>query len=112
MSKRKLLNVGGDNKDIPLPAELYALDHVLLDVNPRSEADLVHDARKLTDLEPNQFDVVYCSHNLEHFYPHEGSRVLEASDLFSSSKNCLFLGSTIKGKVYGSLRSHAFQRTN
>ena len=42
----------------------------------------------------------------------KGSRVLEASDLFSSSKNCLFLGSTIKGKVYGSLRSHAFQRTD
>lgn len=42
----------------------------------------------------------------------KGSRILGVSDLFSTSKNCLFLGSTIKGKVYGSLYSRAFQRTH
>jgi dihydroorotase len=42
----------------------------------------------------------------------KGSRRLEKSDLYSTSKNCLFLGSTIKGKVYGSLRSNKLQLNN
>jgi dihydroorotase len=42
----------------------------------------------------------------------KGSRRLEKSDLYSTSKNCLFLGSTIKGKVYGSLRSNTLQINN
>jgi dihydroorotase len=42
----------------------------------------------------------------------KGSSTLEKSDLHSTSKNCLFLGSTIKGKVYGSLRGNTLQLNN
>lgn len=41
----------------------------------------------------------------------KGNYILETSDLYSSSKNCLFLGSTLKGKVYGCIRSDAFQKS-
>jgi len=34
------------------------------------------DARELTKLDAEQFDMVYCSHNLEHYYRHDVPRVL------------------------------------
>lgn len=42
----------------------------------------------------------------------KGSRSLEKIHLHSTSKNCLFLGSKIKGTVYGSLRGSALQLNN
>jgi ubiquinone/menaquinone biosynthesis C-methylase UbiE len=38
--------------------------------------DIVCDARKLTTLDSQQFDAVYCSHNLEHYYHHDVAKVL------------------------------------
>ena len=32
---------------------------------------------RLNELEPEQFDAVYCSHNLEHYYWHDVPRVLD-----------------------------------
>lgn len=34
------------------------------------------DARALTELPPSQYDAVYCSHNLEHYYRHDVVKVL------------------------------------
>ena len=46
------------------------------------------------------------------FFTPKGSSTLEKSHLHSTSKNCLFLGSTVKGTVYGSLRENFLQRNN
>lgn len=72
----KVLNVGGNNKAIPLPPPYAGFQHLLLDIDPRGQPDIVCDARQLTTLEPGQFDAVYCSHNLEHYLAHEVPQVL------------------------------------
>jgi hypothetical protein len=73
---KKVLNVGGNSKAIPLPPQYAGFDHWLLDIDPRGSPDIVCDARELTTLEEGLFDAVYCSHNLEHYYRHDVPRVL------------------------------------
>jgi hypothetical protein len=73
---RKVLNVGGNNKAIPLPPQYDGWEHVLLDIDPRGNPDVVCDARQLTSLPAESYDSVYCSHNLEHYYHHDVSKVL------------------------------------
>lgn len=75
MSK-KVLNVGGNSKAIQLPPEYAEYEHVLLDIDPKGDPDILCDARQLTTLEPGQFDAIYCSHNLEHYYRHDVPKVL------------------------------------
>jgi len=74
---KKVLNVGGGNKSIPLPQHYKDFEHVLLDIDPIGNPDIVCDARQLTSLASGQFDAVYCSHNLEHYYQHDVAKVLE-----------------------------------
>lgn len=74
--EKKVLNVGGNNKAIPLPPQYAGFQHLMLDIDPRGSPDIVCDARMLSTLEGGQFDAVYCSHNLEHYYRHEVPRVL------------------------------------
>jgi SAM-dependent methyltransferase len=76
MNKKKVLNVGGGSKEIPLPAAYAEYEHVLLDIDPKGSPDIVCDARELVTLEANQYDAVYCSHNLEHYYRHDVPKVL------------------------------------
>ena len=73
---KKVLNVGGNSKAIPLPPQYSGFDHYLLDIDPRGSPDIVCDARELTTLDEGAFDAVYCSHNLEHYYRHDVPRVL------------------------------------
>ena len=73
---KKVLNVGGNSKAIALPAQYAEFEHVLLDIDPKGSPDIVCDARKLKTLEAGQFDAVYCSHNLEHYYRHDVQEVL------------------------------------
>lgn len=73
---KKVLNVGGNSKEIQLPPQYAGYEHILLDIDPRNSPDILCDARKLTTLEPGQFDAVYCSHNLEHYYRHDVQKVL------------------------------------
>jgi ubiquinone/menaquinone biosynthesis C-methylase UbiE len=73
---KKVLNVGGNNKEIPLPPQYAEFEHLLLDIDPRGSPDIVCDARELTTLAAKQFDAVYCSHNLEHYYRHDVPKVL------------------------------------
>lgn len=73
---RRVLNVGGHSKSISIPRHFDGWDHVLLDIDPSAGPDIVCDARKLSLLEPAQFDAVYCSHNLEHYHKHDGAQVL------------------------------------
>lgn len=76
MELKKILNVGGNSKAIPLPPQYAGFEHILLDIDPKGSPDIVCDARELATLEANQFDAVYCSHNLEHYYQHDVPRVL------------------------------------
>ena len=76
MEMKKVLNVGGYSKEIPLPPQYDGFEHLLLDIDPRGSPDIVCDARNLTTLDAGQFDAVYCSHNLEHYYRHDVQKVL------------------------------------
>jgi SAM-dependent methyltransferase len=71
-----VLNVGGGSKSISIPACYDGWDHVLLDINPKGIPDICADARELERLANKQFDAVYCSHNLEHYYSHFTQKVL------------------------------------
>jgi SAM-dependent methyltransferase len=73
---RRVLNVGGGSKQIPIPGHYHGWQHLLLDIDSRGSPDIVCDARKLASLPAGQFDAVYCSHNLEHYYPHDCNKVL------------------------------------
>jgi ubiquinone/menaquinone biosynthesis C-methylase UbiE len=73
---KKVLNVGGNSKDIALPPQYAEFEHLLLDIDPTGSPDIVCDARALKTLEFEQFDAVYCSHNLEHYYRHDVPKVL------------------------------------
>jgi SAM-dependent methyltransferase len=75
MTKR-VLNVGGNSKAIPLPPQYADFEHVLLDIDPTPPPDILCDARELKSLAASQFDAVYCSHNLEHYYRHDVPKVL------------------------------------
>lgn len=76
MSPKKVLNVGGNNKSIPLPPQYAGYEHLLLDIDPTGKPDICCDARKLTTLAAEQFDAIYNSHNLEHYYRHDVGAVL------------------------------------
>jgi ubiquinone/menaquinone biosynthesis C-methylase UbiE len=73
---KRVLNVGGNDRSIPIPAEYAGWEHVLLDIDPAGNPDIVCDARELQTLAAASFDSVYCSHNLEHYRRHEVPRVL------------------------------------
>ena len=75
-TNRRVLNVGGYNKAVRIPAHYDGWEHLLLDIDPHGNPDIVCDARELTSLEPHMFDAVYCSHNLEHYYSHDIRKVL------------------------------------
>lgn len=73
---KRVLNVGGGSKAIPLPPQYAGFEQVLLDIDPTGGPDLCCDARELATLDAAQFDAVYCSHNLEHYHRHEVPKVL------------------------------------
>lgn len=72
----KVLNVGGNNHTIALPSHYAGWSHILLDIDAKGNPDIVHDARQLTQLPAAEYDAVYCSHNLEHYYRHDALRVV------------------------------------
>lgn len=75
--KRKFLNVGGGPRDTILPEQYNDWEHVLLDIDPAVSPDVVCDARELNTLPSGEFDAIYCSHNLEHYFRHDGLKVLQ-----------------------------------
>jgi len=75
-ARRRVLNVGGGTKNIPIPEHYAGWEHLLLDIDPRGAPDVLCDARELDSLDSHQFDAIYCSHNLEHYYKHDGDSVL------------------------------------
>jgi hypothetical protein len=77
VSVPRFLNVGGGSKSIPVPDHYRGWIHLLLDIDPAGNPDVVCDARELAVLEPAIVDAVYCSHNLEHYYQHDVPKVLK-----------------------------------
>jgi predicted SAM-dependent methyltransferase len=73
---QRFLNVGGNNRNIPVPEHFAGWEHHLLDIDPVGQPDVLCDARQLNSLPPATYDAVYCSHNLEHYHDHEVPRVL------------------------------------
>lgn len=73
---KRLLNVGGGDKTVPIPPEYHGWEHLLLDIDPKGNPDLVCDARELLSQKADSYDAIYCSHNLEHYYRHDVARVL------------------------------------
>ncbi|OGU08488.1 MAG: methyltransferase [Geobacteraceae bacterium GWC2_55_20] len=76
-SARSVLNVGGNNKAIEIPKCFQGWRHDLLDIDPLCNPDVLCDARELWKLPVRQYDAVYCSHNLEHYYAHDVVKVLK-----------------------------------
>ncbi|ETR67477.1 MAG: S-adenosyl-L-methionine (SAM)-dependent methyltransferase [Candidatus Magnetoglobus multicellularis str. Araruama] len=72
-----VLNVGGNSRKISLPSQYNEFEHVLLDIDPKGSPDILCDARELLTFKADQFDAVYCSHNLEHYHHHDIHKVLE-----------------------------------
>ena len=76
MTTKKLLNVGGQTKSLPIPELFSGWQHDLLDIDPRGNPDILCDARELGRLPPGTYDAVLCAHNLEHYFQHDVLRVL------------------------------------
>jgi hypothetical protein len=76
-----LLNVGGNNKTIGIPSCFDGWRHDLLDIDQRSNPDVICDARELWRLPPRSYDAIYCCHNLEHFYRHDLRKVLRGFNI-------------------------------
>jgi hypothetical protein len=76
LSRGRVLNVGGYDKSIAIPAHYSGWEHLLLDIDPTTSPDICADAREMTELVPAAYDAIYCSHNLEHYYAHDLTRVL------------------------------------
>ena len=70
-----VLNVGG-GPTRTLPPEYAGWDQDLLDIDPTVLPDVCMDALRLVDSDPDEYDAVYCSNNIEHFYAHEVPVVL------------------------------------
>ena len=75
-TRLRVLNVGSSSTSIPIPSYYDGWDRLSLDIDPRCKPDIVCDARNLESLEASQFDAIYCSHNLEHYYRHDGVKVI------------------------------------
>lgn len=75
--ERSILNIGGQSKSIPLPEQFLGWKHVLLDIEPGPDVDIVMDARRLIECEDFGFDAVYMSHSLEHFAEEDIPALLE-----------------------------------
>lgn len=74
--ERKVLNVGGNSKAIKIPACYDHWTHHLLDIDPTGNPDILCDARNLHAISGSEYDSVYCSHNLEHYFSHDVPKVL------------------------------------
>lgn len=72
---KRVLNVGGGaSRELPTIYKGWQQD--ILDIDASVKPDIVLDAKQMTTLKPSQYDAVFCSHNLEHFYQHEVPLVL------------------------------------
>jgi protein O-GlcNAc transferase len=70
--KKRLLNVGGGTS--ALPGKFDQFDITTLDISPEVKPDIVASMCAMGEI--GEYDVVWCSHALEHIYPHEVNSAL------------------------------------
>lgn len=75
-ANQTILNVGGHSKIISIPKQYDGWQHDILDIDPSCKPEILCDARAMHELDADMYDVVYCSHNLEHYYLHDARKVL------------------------------------
>lgn len=63
----RVLHVGCGGEKLPPPLDQH--EEVRLDADPAVKPDIVASMTALGDI--GEFDIIYCSHALEHLYPHE-----------------------------------------
>jgi SAM-dependent methyltransferase len=90
-SDKKVLNVGGNRKEIQIPSCFNGWRHDLLDIDPKGNPDILCDAREIWKLPPRQYDAVYCSHNLEHFLWHDVPKVLKGFRLILKKDGFVYI---------------------
>jgi SAM-dependent methyltransferase len=65
--KGRILHVGSGGAD--LPEWCGKCDEVKLDINPRSNPDIVADILDMGEI--GKFDIIFSAHVIEHFYEHD-----------------------------------------
>ena len=70
-----LLSVGAGKDDLKKWRESGYVC-VTLDIDPRTEPNIVGNMTDLGMIRDGMYHVIYCSHSLEHLYPHEVPRAL------------------------------------
>ena len=76
MTTQRVLNVGGNSKSTRMPGHFDGWQQLYLDIDSRWKPDVLCDARLLSSQPAQQFDAIFCSHNLEHYYAHDVRKVL------------------------------------
>jgi len=97
---KRVLNVGGNSKKIPIPSQYDGWDHVLLDIDPTGNPDVVCDARDLETLPAGTYDSIYCSHNLEHYFKHDVRNVLAGFIHVLKEEGFVFIKVPDMGEVF------------
>ena len=70
---KRVLHVGCSGH--PLPAMIIGYEETRLDIDPNCKPDIV---ASMTDMgEIGSYDMIYCSHALEHLYPHDVPKALK-----------------------------------
>lgn len=68
--RRRLLHAGSAGEALPdWVLAIGDIEEIRLDISPEFQPDIVADMRQIDGLGP--FDIIFCSHALEHLYPHE-----------------------------------------
>jgi SAM-dependent methyltransferase len=78
MNKILVLNLGCGLRNIPTPYDdtnTYSITR--FDIDPTVSPDYLGDARDRRNFWGDYYDIVYCSHNLEHYTPKDGYEVLK-----------------------------------
>lgn len=69
----RVLHAGCGGAELPL-MPFGKCDEVRLDIDPQSNADVIANITDMGDI--GEFDAAYCSHALEHLYPHQVATAL------------------------------------
>ena len=88
---KKILNVGGNRKAFAIPNCFDGWRHDLLDIDPVGNPDILCDARELGKQTSRQYDAIYCSHNLEHYFLHEVPKVLNGFNVQLKQDGFVFI---------------------
>jgi predicted SAM-dependent methyltransferase len=75
----------------PLPPEFGECEEVRLDITNDNNPDFVGSITDLKCVGDQRFDAVYCSHTLEHVYPHEAKKVLSEFHRVLNDKGMLWV---------------------